>query len=257
MLQFSAMKAANFSLSAPPGDVATPGAARRRHGTPGINDSHDRLTPAQRRLMVGIIVTVHAAAIWALLQVQEVRDAVAQVAPMLVSIVAPPAPPRVETPPPPPVVEKRITPLLPPLIAAAPSPAPAPFNVPAPLAPEPEPPPVAVVAAPPPVIAVPAPAPPAPPRTLPASAVQYLEPLVPDYPRLSKRLGESGRVVVRVYIDEAGLARNTQVNRSSGHPRLDDAALAAVQKARFKPYTENGQAIAGWAFIPIDFELER
>ena len=40
-------------------------------------------------------------------------------------------------------------------------------------------------------------------------------------------------------------------------PVLDEAAVAAVKKARFKPYTENGQATAGWALIPIDFELEK
>ena len=78
-----------------------------------------------------------------------------------------------------------------------------------------------------------------------------------QYPRLSQRNNETGRVLIRVYIDEAGLARTVQVNRSSGHPRLDEAALAAVQKARFKPYTENGVAVAGWAYIPLDFELEK
>ena len=87
--------------------------------------------------------------------------------------------------------------------------------------------------------------------------MQYLEPISLEYPRLSKKLGEAGRVLIRVYIDEAGLARNAQVNRGSGHPRLDEAALSAIQKARFKPYVENGQAVAGWAFIPLEFELEK
>ena len=87
--------------------------------------------------------------------------------------------------------------------------------------------------------------------------MQYLDPIVLEYPRLSKRLGETGRVMIRVFIDEAGLAQSPQVNRSSGHPRLDAAALAAVRKARFKPYTENGRAVSGWAFIPLEFELEK
>ena len=78
-----------------------------------------------------------------------------------------------------------------------------------------------------------------------------------DYPRLSRRNGEAGRVMVRVYIDTAGLPRNVQVSASSGHARLDDAAIAAVQKARFRPYTQNGQPTAGWAAIPINFELEK
>ena len=45
--------------------------------------------------------------------------------------------------------------------------------------------------------------------------------------------------------------------QSSGFARLDDAALAGVQRARFKPYSENGVPTAGWARIPIPFELER
>ena len=48
-----------------------------------------------------------------------------------------------------------------------------------------------------------------------------------------------------------------QVDRSSGHPRLDEAVLAAVRQARFKPYTENGQAVSGWALVPLEFELEQ
>ena len=51
--------------------------------------------------------------------------------------------------------------------------------------------------------------------------------------------------------------RTVQVSRSSGFTRLDDAALSAVQKARFKPYTENGQPTAGWALVPLDFTLEK
>ena len=87
--------------------------------------------------------------------------------------------------------------------------------------------------------------------------MQYLEPPVLEYPRASRRFNEAGRVMVRVYIDEAGMPRTVQVSPSSGFARLDDAAVAAVQKARFKPYTENGRPTAGWAFIPLVFDLEK
>ena len=225
---------------------------------------HDGLGPAQRRVMVGAVLAAHVVAVWALLQIREVRDAVAEAAPMFVNLIAPPTPPepvRIEPPPPPPKPQPIVKQLPKPVvIAAKPSPAPAPFVTPVP-PPEPPPTPVETPAPPPVMVAPPAPpAPPAPapaPKMIPASAVQYLEPIALEYPRLSKRNGETGRVLIRVYIDEAGLAKNLQVNRSSGHPRLDEAALAAVQKARFKPYTENGVAVAGWAFIPLDFELEK
>ena len=92
---------------------------------------------------------------------------------------------------------------------------------------------------------------------IPASALQYLEANPPEYPRASKRLNESGTVMLRLYIDERGLPATVQVSRSSGSSRLDDAALAAVKKWRFKPYTENAQPMAGWALIPVIFELEK
>ncbi|MDO9314626.1 MAG: TonB family protein [Burkholderiaceae bacterium] len=95
------------------------------------------------------------------------------------------------------------------------------------------------------------------PKNLPAESVQYLVAPAPVYPRLSRRQGETGRVLVRVYIDEAGLPRSVQLNASSGHGRLDDAALLAVQQARFKPYAENGRPTGGWALIPLTFDLEK
>ena len=228
-----------------------------------LGGSGDDLSPNQRRLMVLGIVAAHIAGVYGLLQIDAVRDAVRESAPMFVDLIAPPAPPTPPAPVPPPPQPRPIpqrAPTPPKVIAAAPSPAPSNFVV---AAPPPEP----VVEAPatppappaPPIVeAAPAPpAPPPPPKVIPASAVQYLEPPVVDYPRLSRRNRETGRVMVRVYIDIAGLPRNAHVSTSSGHARLDDAAVAAVQKARFKPYTENGQPTAGWAFIPLDFELEK
>jgi len=223
---------------------------------PRSGERGDALSPTQRRLMVVAILAAHVAGLYGLMQLGAVREAVREAAPMFVDLIAPPAPPTLRAPPPPPQPQpilKRPPPA--PVIAAAPSPAPATFVVPPPPPPEPveavPTPPVAVVAPPAP------PAPPPPPKIVPASAVQYLEPPVLEYPRLARRNNESGRVIVRVYIDTAGLPRNVQISSSSGHSRLDDAGIAAVQKARFKPYTENGQPTAGWALIPLDFELEK
>ena len=226
----------------------------------------DDIGVGPRRAMVGAVLAAHLALGWGLLQIREVRETVAEAAPLFVSWIAPPAPPPsvAIVPPPPPrpqPVVKRQRPPEPTVIAAAPRPAPAPFVAPAPLPEPPAPAPIAAIVPPAPAVAAalvaPPVAPPPAPKVIPASAVQYLEPIALEYPRLSKRNGESGRVLIRVYIDEAGFAKNLQVNRSSGHPRLDEAALAAIQKARFKPYTENGQPVAGWAFIPLEFELEK
>jgi protein TonB len=202
------------------------------------------------------VLAAHLAAGWALMQVDAVRQTVAQAAPLMVDFItlAPPKPEAVPPPPPPPqrIVEK---PRPTPLITAAPtrSPAPPPFVAePAP----PEPPPVVAVNTPPEPAPPTPPAPPPPPKTVAATAVQYLRPPAPVYPALSRRLGEAGRVVLRVLIDDKGLPRQIAVQQSSGYPRLDSAALDAMRDARFKPYTENGAALPVWAPAPIAFDLE-
>ncbi|MBT9528495.1 MAG: energy transducer TonB [Rhizobacter sp.] len=210
----------------------------------------DGLSKLQYRGVVCAIALAHVGAIWGVLQVPAVREAVVEAAPIFVDLLAPPTPP---APPPPPVAPPVLKTPPPVLLTTAPTPTPAPFEAPpAPELPPPPAPPVAVAEAPP-----APPAPPPPPKLIPASEVQYLVKPAPEYPRLSVRAGESGLVVVAVYIDEAGLPRTVQVQQSSGHARLDESAVAAVKKARFKPYTQNGVPTAGWARIPIPFELEK
>ena len=216
-------------------------------------DGADSLSPNQRRLMVVAILAAHVAGVWGLLQVQQVQDAVREAAPMFVDLIARSAPP---PPPPPPALQPILKKPVPaPVISAAPSPAPAAFVVaPPPDLPQPPAPPapVAVVEAPP-SPSAPAPAP----KMIPASAIQYLVPPEPEYPRLSRRNGETGTVIVRAFADEAGAPHQVQVERSSGFARLDEAAMSAVRKTRFKPYTEDGKAVAGWVRMPFPFELEK
>ena len=88
------------------------------------------------------------------------------------------------------------------------------------------------------------------------SQVNYLgSPPNPVYPRASQRRNEQGRVVVRVVISTEGSVMDVWVKNSSGHQRLDEAALSAVRKVKFKPYTENGIAFRAMADIPFDFVL--
>lgn len=83
--------------------------------------------------------------------------------------------------------------------------------------------------------------------------VAYVEPPQPRYPPESKRSGEEGVVILRVLINELGRAARIDIEQSSGHARLDNAARAAVQRALFRPYIENGVARTALAVIPIEF----
>jgi periplasmic protein TonB len=77
----------------------------------------------------------------------------------------------------------------------------------------------------------------------------------PAYPRESRLRGEEGTVVVEVNIGAEGVASDFRVVDDAGFPRLADAALAAVRKARFRPAIENGRAVACSVRIPFRFRL--
>ena len=204
----------------------------------------------QRRIAIATMLVAHGVAVIGLVNASRLRDAVVDARPIFLAVVDTPAPVAPPKPLPPPPASKAPPPaqLTLPLIVPEQPPAPSPL--------------VAQVLPPPlpPAPAAPVDAPPAPaqsllPKTIPPSAVQYIVPPAPLYSRISAKMRESGKAVVRVFIDEAGLPRNVQLAVSTGFARLDDAALAAVRNCRFKPYLENGAAVAGWAAIPIEFEL--
>ncbi|OZI61303.1 energy transducer TonB [Bordetella genomosp. 11] len=97
-----------------------------------------------------------------------------------------------------------------------------------------------------------------PPRDQPetVSNIEYLGP-GPSvvYPLASKRRREEGRVTVLVVVNAQGGIEKATVVASSGFPRLDEAALDAVRRVRFKPYTRNGVAYTVQARIPFDFNI--
>lgn len=87
------------------------------------------------------------------------------------------------------------------------------------------------------------------------SGVEYLVPPKPDYPIGAKRAGEQGKVTLRLLIDDKGHAERVDVQQSSGYPRLDEAARAAVLRAAFKPHLEDGRAVPVYVIVPISFNL--
>lgn len=84
-------------------------------------------------------------------------------------------------------------------------------------------------------------------------SVEYVRAPAPVYPRESSRRHERGTVLLRVLVDPAGRPAQIQIERSSGHTRLDEAAREAVQKAMFRPHEVNGVPQAAQVLIPIEF----
>ena len=222
-------------------------------------------------VIVSSVVLFHLAALWALHQglLQRMVEVVVPV--MAISQAEPPPPPKPPEPPkpvdppkplpltpPPKTVQPVLTPAPPvaspepPAVLSAPTAAPTAPAVPAATALSPAPPPPPAPTPPP-----AAPAPPPPPKVeLPSSKADYLHNPPPDYPRMSKRLGEQGRVVVKVLIGEDGRAQKVELLTTSGFERLDKSAMEAAMRWRYVPGKRGGVAEAMWYQVPIQFTLE-
>jgi len=150
------------------------------------------------------------------------------------------------------VVKKAVKPRPPIAPAEKPAPLPQPVEMPiAAAAPSIDPP---TPAAPTAQAAPPAPAIPAPPKTV--SGVEYIQAPQPQYPPIARRMGEEGKVILRVLVNATGRPERIDVRQSSGSARLDEAARQAAARALFKPHLEDGRAIAVYALVPINFSIQ-
>jgi protein TonB len=87
-------------------------------------------------------------------------------------------------------------------------------------------------------------------------AADYLRNPAPPYPPMSRRLGEQGKVLLRVLVNTAGSADEVQVRDSSGSPRLDEAARETVKRWKFVPARRGEEPVPTWVLIPVSFKLE-
>lgn len=79
----------------------------------------------------------------------------------------------------------------------------------------------------------------------------------PVYPSKLLSKGIGGRVVVEVVVDATGKISSAKVRNSSGNRDLDEAALKAVRKWRFRPAVQGGKKARATALVPFDFEVKR
>lgn len=85
----------------------------------------------------------------------------------------------------------------------------------------------------------------------------YLKRGKPEYPSQAKRLKQEGVVVLALFINERGGLDNIEVVQSSGFPLLDEAAIAAERRSRFRPAYLRDRPVACRATVPYRFVLPR
>jgi TonB family protein len=88
-------------------------------------------------------------------------------------------------------------------------------------------------------------------------ATKYDEPpqlktqIKPIYPAEAKKKGINGKVFIKVYIDNSGKA--TEVIILRGIDELNQAAIDAVKKAKYKPAKLEGEEVGVWVNLSINF----
>lgn len=99
-----------------------------------------------------------------------------------------------------------------------------------------------------------------PPATTPDGVTRTARPqggyqVRPTYPSAPRRLGVQGTTMLRVHVLADGRIGDLIVERSAGHPDLDQAAMEAVRRWRFEPARRGADAVAMWVLLPVEFRL--
>jgi protein TonB len=77
----------------------------------------------------------------------------------------------------------------------------------------------------------------------------------PVYPMASRRNQEAGTLVLHIYVEANGTPTKVEIQKSSGHTRLDEAAKAWAQTCRLNPAIAEGRPVAAWTSQQYTFNL--
>ena len=79
----------------------------------------------------------------------------------------------------------------------------------------------------------------------------------PLYPEAARQRGIEGTAFLLVRVGRDGRAKAVTVSRGSGSLLLDEAALAAVRRWRFRPASLGAVPVESLVEVPIRFRLDR
>ncbi len=75
------------------------------------------------------------------------------------------------------------------------------------------------------------------------------------YPEIAQEAGIEGTVVVQAFIDKNGKVGECTVLKGVPNTGLDEAAIAAIRKTRFKPAKQRDRDVGVYISIPVIFRL--
>lgn len=90
---------------------------------------------------------------------------------------------------------------------------------------------------------------------LPETAPRQLAGSPFHYPEELWDAGVEGETVLRLFVTPAGAVDTVRVERESGYPAFDSAAVAGARDLRFEPATRGEEPVAVWVLLPVQFDL--
>ncbi len=84
----------------------------------------------------------------------------------------------------------------------------------------------------------------------------YRENPSPKYPRMARRRGYEGTVVMEVLVNREGRVEDLRLYQSSGYPVLDRSAMSSVKKWLFQPGKRGDKEVDMWVKVPVRFRLK-
>ncbi|MBC8200085.1 MAG: energy transducer TonB [Desulfobacterales bacterium] len=78
----------------------------------------------------------------------------------------------------------------------------------------------------------------------------------PKYPRIARKRGYQGTVVLDVLVDQNGRVGDLRLFTSSGYSILDRKAMASVKGWLFEPGMKGDKKLDMWVRVPVRFELK-
>jgi|TARA_Y100000310_G_scaffold287689_1_gene312747 protein TonB len=111
-------------------------------------------------------------------------------------------------------------------------------------------------------------APPPPPSSGPnVKFIAYDDPPVPVggygaiqrniiYPEIAQEAGIEGKVIIQAFIDDKGRVQGMSVLQGIPNTGLNEAAMAAIKKTRFKPAQQRDRPVGVYISIPVNFKLK-
>ncbi len=83
-----------------------------------------------------------------------------------------------------------------------------------------------------------------------------LTPIRPKYPEIAQEAGIEGTVFIQAFIDKQGRVIETTIIKGIPNTGLDEAAIEAIRKTRFRPAKQRERAVGVWISIPVNFKLK-